>query len=604
MFFDIIPIGDNMKYTKYFGAIILALLSTHGITQICNLENNKFFISFLFIPIFLFFYIFIKKNYLKIFKNKRTNIFGLIISILISYTLVLGYNLTIYDVSYIQKIKTHFIMIELLPIIFSVTNYFLYYQNKIVKTITNWNIPTLNQFLFKKSCFIKCFLCIIIAWIPIFLAFYPGIFSYDSSVQLNEFLNNQLSNNNPIIHTLIVGWFIKLGNILFHSYSIGVVLYTTFQMIITALVFSYIVSYLNKRGASFSLKLISLLLFMFLPTHSILAITTTKDVFFSLCVTLLFIKLVDMIRDPEKFFHSIFNIIIVILLSLSTFIFRHNGYYAFLVLAIFMLIGLRKYWKQVLVIILITIGSYKFYLIQVNRILNITPDKFPGALLCVPLQQIGRVYNNANDLTSNEIDLLKNLETEEEAFKNYKSHKSDDLSWRINPNVIYNNLEDYAKLYVKLGLRHPIEYVDAFLANTMGYWYIGDTLPDKETYRTYIEVRSVDDFHNTNDQIKFKSKIKPIFNLYYDLTEKATFQYIPFLSLIMSVGFQVILLIVLTIIILFNKEYSKLIPTSLILGILATVLLGPVAILRYVYYIFTIMPIMIYLVFSKNKDTN
>ena len=115
-----------------------------------------------------------------------------------------------------------------------------------------------------------------------------------------------------------MGWFIKLGNILFHSYSIGVVLYTTFQMIITALVFSYIVSYLNKRGASFSLKLISLLLFMFLPTHSILAITTTKDVFFSLCVTLLFIKLVDMIRDPEKFFHSIFNIIIFILLSLST----------------------------------------------------------------------------------------------------------------------------------------------------------------------------------------------------------------------------------------------------------------------------------------------
>ena len=43
--------------------------------------------------------------------------------------------------------------------------------------------------------------------------------------------------------------------------------------------------------------------------------------------------------------------------------------------------------------------------------------------------------------------------------------RSDDLSWRINPNVIYNNLEDYAKLYVKLGLRHPIEYVDAFLAN-------------------------------------------------------------------------------------------------------------------------------------------
>lgn len=40
----------------------------------------------------------------------------------------------------------------------------------------------------------------------------------------------------------------------------------------------------------------------------------------------------------------------------------------------------------------------------------------------------------------------------------------------------------------------------------MGYWYIGDTLPDKETYRTYIEVRSVDDFHNTNDQINLKVK--------------------------------------------------------------------------------------------------
>lgn len=596
------------KYTNFL-SFILSFISLLGFFSITDMNINVIFInSILSIMIFcLFFYIIKKVFNNELYKNKRSLFISIFLSLLLAFTFVIGYNLTKFDLSYLDRLITYCQIISCMPIIMALIILLLTKYDKLVKNYSNFSIKKVNDFLFKnqKYTFVKCLILIIIAWIPVFLAFYPGIFSYDSSVQLNEIINHSLSNNNPFLHTLIVGNIVKLGNTLFNSYAIGVMMYTILQMLLLSCTFAYVIHYLNKKNAPFILKFIFIIIFMFLPTHSILAITTTKDVFFASTITFMMIKFIDMIADSERFFKSIFNIIITIMLIFLMFVFRHNGYYAFLVFAIFALIGLRKYWKQLLIIIICSIGLYKGYLLIVNKIINKqTTESFPNAVLCVPIQQIGRVYNLSDDLNEEELKLYKKLETEKDGFKFYESHKSDSLAWRINTDIVYNNLDEYKKFYINLGIKHPIMYIDAFLANTMGYWYIGDKLPDTGTYRTYIEIRSVDDFHNTNDQIHFDSKLPWLYDLYYNLGENAQFQQIPILSLIMGVAFNILLLFVSIAIIIYQKNYKNLIPITFLLGLLVTIFIGPVAILRYMYPVFTTMPLIIYLTINKKASNN
>lgn len=578
-----------------------------GFLFITNLNKNSFFInSILCIILYLSLYKIISKYLSYEKENKRLKVFSILLSIIFSFTFVVGYNLTMYDQSYLGRIPTYIQIVSILPLLISIFKFLLVNIDKFREKAKKSTNHKLDQLLFQKHAFIKSLGLIILAWIPVFLAFYPGIFSYDSSVQLNEVMNNSLSNGSPIAHTVIVGGCVKLGKFLFHSYNTGIAIYSIIQMILLASAFAFVIYYFNKKKAPFLLKIITLIIFMFLPTFSTMAITTTKDVFFASFVTMLFPFLMEMVTNTESYFKSKKKIIITIILILLTCIFRHNGYYSFLVLSIFLIIGLRKHWKKILLIILTCIVAYKSYLFGITKMLNLTSENVmaKSAIMCIPIQQFGRLYTSNVKLTNYEKKMLDALVTNN-AYRFYESHKSDAIAWYFNGNKIYDEPIPYMKLYVKLGLKHPIIYIDAFLANTMGYWYIGDLLPDQGTYRTYIEIRTIDDFKNTNNEIKFDSKLPKLFEVYYDLIEKAEYQKIPILSLLMSVPFHIMLLLMLSIIAIYEKKYKKIIPLSFFYGLMLTLLLGPVALLRYSLSVLTCIELIVYLVVfhdDKQKD--
>ena len=54
-------------------------------------------------------------------------------------------------------------------------------------------------------------LIILITWLPCFLAYFPGIYSYDGEPQLIQYTSGKLDNHHPIIHTLILGKCYDLG---------------------------------------------------------------------------------------------------------------------------------------------------------------------------------------------------------------------------------------------------------------------------------------------------------------------------------------------------------------------------------------------------------
>lgn len=586
--------------------IIFSYISLISLMYITNLSNNKYFINNI---ILLILYVLIVLLSFKVFDNFdlkkeiRKKVYLLLVGILISFTFVIGFNLTYYDDSLINKLTTYLYCFGCFYFIYMCSIYLIEKKQYIISFVNKFKLEKLDKFLFKNKTFLKSFVLIIMAWMPILLAFYPGIFSYDSSVQLNEYVGGYLTNGNPVFHTIIVGFLVTAGHNIFGNYNFGVLFYSIFQMIVLALTLSYIINYLNRKEMPFSIKFIMLLIFMFLPTHSILAITTTKDVLFACIVAILISKIIDMSYNPEAFFNKdrcIINIIIISILSFLMMIVRHNGLYAFIFLSIFMLILLRKYILKIILIIVITFGLEFSYLKIMNRYILSSQTDFGGttqsAALCIPVQQLGRTYNYAN-LSKKEKDelnmyVLKN--NNRDGYLNYEVRKSDQVMWNMDFGLINLNKKQFLKMYVKYGLKYPKIYFDAFLQNTIGYWYIGDKLPDNTTYRTYIEIRSQDDFNNTNGEIHFDSKIPNLMDTYYKMGEKGTFQYIPILSLLMCNAFYNILLILLFIYNLYKRNYKLILPQMLLFGLMITNLLGPVSLLRYSYYLYLCFPLFIY----------
>ncbi|MBR1376736.1 MAG: hypothetical protein IJ565_02870 [Bacilli bacterium] len=593
------------KIIKNILLFILSYFTLTSVIYIGDLENNKFAYIILFIIFILFIFLFRKFLNLNILKkDKNLFILFMLFSIFVAITFVIGYNLTKYDDSYINRFITYYHIFNISNLAYALLN-LIYEKKKYLNILENKNVEWINKILFEKHTFIKVMILILVAWIPILLAFYPGIFSYDSSAQIKEYFTNNLSNANPLIHTLIIGKFLFIGHDIFKSYNIGVLIYSIFQMLVLSSTLSYVITYINKRKLPFIYKMICLLIFMFLPTHSVMSLVATKDIIFSCLVVLTSVMVYDMIIYQNEFFgkYKIRNIVLYIICATLMMMFKHNGLYGYVFMGIFLIVLLRKRLLLVLICFVVPIIIYLGYIKGINNYVLSSSDSIStstaSATLFVPVQQLSRVYNYA-PLTVDEQEELAYF-GRENGLSIYEVRKSDGALFNFNMRKVNENKILFVKTYFKYLGKYPKLYIDAFLQNILGFFYIDDILPDNTTYRTYIEIRSRDDYNNTNDEIKFESKLPSIYTKYYNMLEEGEYQYYPILHLLMSNAFYNILMIFVICLLLLRKQYKEMVPYMLLVGIMITYILGPVALLRYCYYLYIIFPIMILSLYSVRK---
>lgn len=127
---------------------------------------------------------------------------------------------------------------------------------------------------------------IFLCWLPVFLAYYPSVFAYDAEGQLYQVIAHDYSTHHPLLHTLFLGAFFRMGGAWFHSYSTGMAVHSVVQMALMAAAFGYTLSYLYRRGVPVYLRVMLALFYALFPVNSILALSTTKDVLFAALVLL------------------------------------------------------------------------------------------------------------------------------------------------------------------------------------------------------------------------------------------------------------------------------------------------------------------------------
>ena len=130
------------------------------------------------------------------------------------------------------------------------------------------------------------FLLLMICWIPVWLAFFPGHFSADSLTQFESYYNGDPYAHHPLIHTALLGFCMMLG-IDAHPEgyaTYGLALYCIVQMVLLAACVAYACSWMKRRHVPVWARVAVTLLFAIGPFYAPWPFCAQKDVLFAALV--------------------------------------------------------------------------------------------------------------------------------------------------------------------------------------------------------------------------------------------------------------------------------------------------------------------------------
>ena len=319
---------------------------------------------------------------------------------------------------------------------------------------------------------------ILLAWTPMLLAFYPGIHAYDTFSQIPEYLSGSFSTHHPLLHTLLTGWLYDLGGLM-GSHALGMLFYSVAQMLLVAWALAYGLSYLARLGCRRWVRLGLLMLFC-LPQISLHVLGCTKDVPFAALITVFAVRLHQALRDP-RLLRSRRWVAGTVAVGVFMVLFRNNAPYALALLVPFAAAlagrGARLRMTALLAAVLVLgLGAGKGLQLATHAQSGLVNE-----MLSVPAQQLARVYalHGTEDPVGYEI-----IEFVPYADQ-YDVWSADRVKLHLKVSRP-GELWGFLKFWGRELFHYPIEYIDAFLYQCKGYWFLDDTLFSSRTGAIYL----------------------------------------------------------------------------------------------------------------------
>jgi hypothetical protein len=565
--------------------------------------SNSFYSMLAFIGVFFL----MKKtrNILVTSKDKRLFVVTTILATVFSFFMVAGKNMLLQNTVHIGEIRTWVKIVCGIPLFSSCL--ILFFSR----------MPYLNEqlqiyFLEKdfeiseRKYYIVCWLLLFAAWLPGLIASYPGIYGYDSVYQLSYYVSGHISLHHPLIHTYLLGFCVWTLGYLFGDLKLGLLVYSVVQMLILSASFSALCLFLRRMKIAQSFRVAVLLLLMFLPTNAIMSFSATKDIIYTAFFLLSILILARISQEPSNLKKYKLILILILVLFFHN-IFRSQGIYITIVTLIIALILLKGYKKKVTIIFLISLFIFSIYSGPITRLCK--GEKFDSIheMMCVPCTQIARVaVLDETDLSNSEKSLIdKYIPEYERYFRN--EGIADAVKNTFNSKQFKKDPKEFLQLYIKLGLKKPGIYFDAFARLTIGYWYPDMNYRDPSAYHPYWEYNSTEK-RASNPEWVIVSDNKPfalkwLHNWYYKLTYFNTYQKVPLFSMLFSSALPTWFLMIFIGWCVYFKKYRYLLPAAMAMALLLTLLLGPVVLYRYIYPLTVVVPIWFGIMLSpKNYE--
>ena len=354
---------EDIAIYRFFTEINISLDSYNGISVI--------------LWIFIFYFYF--NTYFDGDRNKKKNIFFVLMAVLTSiFTIICksySYDNTLNVIysSSVQIFKT---------IVFFVGYILIYYalfkkistlklDFSVLKKKTEFIVDKINKYPIIIS-----FILIILMWLPWMIISYPGLSNSDTMDQLNQFFHQDnswtiktinllsqdvyINKHHSVFHTVVMGVIFKIGKELV-SYRFGAAIFIFLQVLLLASSFSFLIKYMKKLKISSLIMLWSIIFVGLNPivvTYAICAVKDTPNAIFNM---LYVIFLLQIVRNFDSIYKSKLRLVLLLVTILMVLLLRNNGIYTFLLSFPWLLLIYRKYWKKVMLTLLIPIMIFGLY---------------------------------------------------------------------------------------------------------------------------------------------------------------------------------------------------------------------------------------------------
>ncbi len=446
------------------------------------------------------------------------------------------------------------------------------------------------------------FLFLLFCWSPVLLAVYPGFFVYDAQEEWLQVASRTFTTHHPLVHVLLLGGIICAVHKITDSYNLGIACYMIVQMFLAAGCFTYLLAYFRKKKVSKAIRFFAMIYFAFFPVIVMFTLCSAKDTIFTLALLMLLVSVLEMGISPDDFFASKKSMVFFVLAALTMLLFRKNGIYAFVLMVPVLLIYHKKNRKKMGALLCIVLAAY----FLINEMLAFTlraENKENQEILTVPIQQLARTYKfNKDAFSPEEIAALHEI-LPEDALSLYNPKLSDPVKYRFQNEAYAADKSKYIGLWLKIGLKKPLSYVNAWLVNSYGFWY-PDTIIDVYAGNTVFTFTYQDSSYfgyEVEEPGVRDSKIPWLDEAYRKLSLEIEQEKIPILSMIYSPGGMFWCFAYVFSYMFYRRKYHILLPYLLVLLIWLTVLLGPTYLPRYVLIFWFGLPLFAAVMLEEEK---
>ena len=429
------------------------------------------------------------------------------------------------------------------------------------------------------------------AYLPCLLAYWPGLFSYDIPTQTNYIFTGHWTTQQPPLHTLLWAAFLQLEGVL------GLKAITWFelaQMLFLSWSFAYVLSFLARRGTSRVAFALACAFFVLNPVMAVFSIVPVKDVLLAGIMGPLLVGVAQLVANPRAFFGSASRCIGFGACALTCCLLRSNMLVAFILFAIIGCIAFKDARGKAVALFAAPVLAALVVVGPVYGLAGISAGS--SAVASLPFQQVVNVVrNHADELPESELAVVEGVLPVDEAIADYNPRFADKVvrlfkGKKSGTAALRGELVALGKQWLAWGVRYPGDYLDAFLALNIPYWYPLAETPDPYSQRDYIETAlwRETDYYSVQDESLFPGL-------------RATYEQVADFSALSGPATRwlfspstAVWVVALATLLLYNgprRRYALIALLPLLFW--ASFLIGPVSNMRYLFPLFSLYPLLV-----------
>lgn len=436
---------------------------------------------------------------------------------------------------------------------------------------------------------------LIICWLPLLIAFYPGMLNYDFSTEYRQWYYGEWDDRHPLLYIALCYPVFSLGRLLGQP-ELAIFAVTLVRMVTFAASLAYSCVFVQRRSAPKLALVLLTAAYGLLPIFSVMSISAAKDTPFAAALLVLSLLVWEAIEDPKRFFESKRRVIAFLVMVVFTYHMRKNGIAALVLLPVFIACarGVRKKAAA------LCIASIAVTLL-INTVVYAVCKPFDQPSFqtySIPAQQLIRAYN-VGDMTQEEKEELREWYVDDDWGMRLYPHLADAAKGYLDQQMISERGDDFMDLWKRVGKKNLRVYAEAFLMLNMGSWY-----PDDLSHSTiYIPTGVLKGYLQTDEYdfaeygVKLPNplpKVKSFVNKYMRLNE---YQKYPIITILFCTATPLWVLLFACAMLIARRKTRFLPIISGVMAIWISYQFGPCTLARYMLPVFCLAPVLLVLAF-------